>query len=71
MSGGTDTTASWLAGELAAGNLTSVEITQRHLDRIAEIDGRVHAFLHVDTEGALEQAAASDARRAEIGRAHV
>ena len=65
MSGGTDTTASWLAGELAAGNLTSVEITQRHLDRIAEIDGRVHAFLHVDTEGALEQAAASDARRAE------
>ena len=44
--------------------MTSVEVTQRHLDRIAEVDGQVHAFLHVDAEGALEQAAASDARRA-------
>ncbi|MEO6511662.1 MAG: Asp-tRNA(Asn)/Glu-tRNA(Gln) amidotransferase subunit GatA, partial [Nocardioides sp.] len=61
---GPKTTASWLAGELAAGNVTSVEVTQKHLDRIAEVDGRVHAFLHVDAEGALEQAAASDARRA-------
>jgi aspartyl-tRNA(Asn)/glutamyl-tRNA(Gln) amidotransferase subunit A len=40
-----------------------VEVTQRHLDRIAEVDGQVHAFLHVDADGALEQAAASDERR--------
>ena len=44
--------------------MTSVELTQAHLDRIAEVDDAVHAFLHVDAEGALEQARASDARRA-------
>jgi aspartyl-tRNA(Asn)/glutamyl-tRNA(Gln) amidotransferase subunit A len=64
VSGGAATTAAWLAEELADGRVTSVEVTQRHLDRIAEVDGQVHAFLHVDAEGALEQAAASDARRA-------
>ncbi len=57
------TTAAGLAAKLAAGEVTSVEITQRHLDRIAEVDDRVHAFLHVDSEGALLQAAESDARR--------
>ena len=30
-----------------------VELTQAHLDRIAEVDGAVHAFLHVDADGAL------------------
>ncbi|MCW2857668.1 MAG: gatA 2 [Marmoricola sp.] len=49
---------------LAAGETTSVELTQACLDRIAAVDGAVHAFLHVDAEGALAQAAASDARRA-------
>jgi aspartyl-tRNA(Asn)/glutamyl-tRNA(Gln) amidotransferase subunit A len=53
-----------LADALAAGETTSVELTQAHLDRIAEVDGAVHAFLHIDAEGALAQAAASDARRA-------
>ena len=56
-------TAASLADRLAAGEVTSVEVTQRHLDRIAEVDDRVHAFLHVDAEGALLQAAESDARR--------
>ena len=58
-------TAAEIADALAAGETTSVEITQAHLDRIAQVDGAVHAFLHVDAAGALEQAAASDARRAE------
>ena len=61
-------TAAQLAEALAAGETTSVELTRAHLDRIAAVDGDaergVHAFLHVDAEGALEQAAASDARRA-------
>ncbi|GAA1522927.1 Asp-tRNA(Asn)/Glu-tRNA(Gln) amidotransferase subunit GatA [Nocardioides humi] len=61
-------TAAELADLLAAGETTSVELTQIHLDRIAAVDGDaesgVHAFLHVDAEGALAQAAASDARRA-------
>jgi aspartyl-tRNA(Asn)/glutamyl-tRNA(Gln) amidotransferase subunit A len=57
-------TAAQLADALAAGETTSVEITQAHLDRIGQVDGAVHAFLHVDAEGALAQAAESDARRA-------
>ena len=57
-------TAAELADALAAGETTSVALTQAHLDRIAEVDGAVHAFLHVDAEGALAQAAESDARRA-------
>lgn len=61
-------TAAELAEALAAGETSSVELTQVHLDRIAAVDGDagsgVHAFLHVDPEGALEQARASDERRA-------
>ncbi len=57
-------TAAELADALAAGETTSVELTRAHLDRIAEVDGAVHAFLHVDADGALAQAAASDERRA-------
>jgi len=58
------TTAAELADALTAGETTSVELTQAHLDRIAAVDGPVHAFLHVDTEGALAQARAADGRRA-------
>jgi aspartyl-tRNA(Asn)/glutamyl-tRNA(Gln) amidotransferase subunit A len=57
-------TAAELAGDLASGATTSVELTQSALDRIAAVDGAVHAFLQVDTEGALAAARASDERRA-------
>ncbi|WP_030482534.1 Asp-tRNA(Asn)/Glu-tRNA(Gln) amidotransferase subunit GatA [Nocardioides aequoreus] len=60
----TTSTAAELARALAAGETTSVELTQAHLDRIEATDGAVHAFLHVDAEGALDQARASDERRA-------
>src|SRR5690242_2571304 len=60
----TRSTAAALAEGLAAGEVTSVALTEAHLDRIDEVDGAVHAFLHVDAEGALRDAAASDARRA-------
>lgn len=53
-----------LADDLASGATTSVELTRASLDRIAAVDGAVHAFLHVDAEGALAQAAAADERRA-------
>ena len=56
--------ASEMAAKLVAGETTSVALTQAHLDRIAAVDTDVHAFLFVDTEGALEQARAVDAKRA-------
>ena len=49
---------------LRSGAITSVELTQAHLDRIAEVDGVVHAFLHVNTSGALATAAEVDRLRA-------
>ena len=38
------------AAALAAGEVSAVELTQAHLDRVAVVDGAVHAFLHVDTD---------------------
>ena len=57
-------TAAQMADALAKGEITSVELTQAHLDRIAAVDGQVKAFLHLDSEGALAQAKDVDARRA-------
>lgn len=57
-------TAADLAERLAAGDVTSVDATRAHLDRIAAVDGDVHAFLHVDADAALAAAADIDARRA-------
>ena len=64
MSDLTRKTAVELSGLMASGEASSVEITQAHLDRIAATDEAVHAFLYVDTEGALAQAKAIDSRRA-------
>ena len=55
-------TAASLGARIAAGEVSAVDVTQAHLDRIAEVDGKVHAFLQVDAEGALEAARAVDAR---------
>ena len=44
------------AARIAAREVSAVEVAQAHLDRIDAVDDRVHAFLHVDREGALEQA---------------
>jgi aspartyl-tRNA(Asn)/glutamyl-tRNA(Gln) amidotransferase subunit A len=59
--------ASDLASALASGETTSVEVTRAHLDRIRAVDPAVHAFLHVDEDGAMAQAAAADERRAAGG----
>ena len=61
MSDLTRLTAVETAAAIAAGQASAVEVTQAHLDRIAAVDGAVHAFLHVDAEGALAQAARVDA----------
>jgi aspartyl-tRNA(Asn)/glutamyl-tRNA(Gln) amidotransferase subunit A len=62
--------AAHLAAQIAAGETTSVAVTQAHLDRIEAVDPEVHAFLHVDAERALARAAVIDHRIAggeEIG----
>ncbi len=61
--------AAGMVAAIEAGETSSVALTKACLDRIARVDappgGRgVHAFLQVDAEGALSQAAASDERRA-------
>ena len=58
------------AEALAKGETSSVELTQAHLDQIAAVDGDVHAFLHVDADGALATAKASDERRSQGAPAH-
>ncbi|HLU44903.1 MAG TPA: Asp-tRNA(Asn)/Glu-tRNA(Gln) amidotransferase subunit GatA [Natronosporangium sp.] len=60
----TTKTATELARLIAAGEVSAVEVTRAHLDRIAATDERVHAFLHVDTDGALAAAEQVDAARA-------
>ncbi len=54
--------ASELSEKLTAKEISSVEVTQQHLDRIAAVDGDIRAFLHV-SKAALSTAADVDARR--------
>ena len=53
-----------MAQALTKGETSSVALTQAHLDRISAVDPKVKAFLHVDKDGALAQAADVDAMRA-------
>lgn len=57
-------TAAETAEKIASGELTAVQVTEAHLARIEAVDEKVHAFLHVDREGALAQARAVDEKRA-------
>ncbi|MDR2381851.1 MAG: Asp-tRNA(Asn)/Glu-tRNA(Gln) amidotransferase subunit GatA [Bifidobacteriaceae bacterium] len=56
--------AAEMAALLASRQISSVELTQAHLDRIAEVDCAVHAFLQTLPEVALAEARAADAARA-------
>ncbi len=53
--------AATLGAQIAAKEVSSTEVTQAHLDQIAETDERFNAFLHVAAESALETAARIDA----------
>jgi aspartyl-tRNA(Asn)/glutamyl-tRNA(Gln) amidotransferase subunit A len=59
----TRATAADLASAIASGDVSSVEVTQAHLDRMTAVEPAVHAFLHVDGERALAAAARVDAAR--------
>jgi aspartyl-tRNA(Asn)/glutamyl-tRNA(Gln) amidotransferase subunit A len=51
--------------KLRAKAISAVELTQAHLDRIAAVDGAVHAYLTVTAEAALASARLADARLAQ------
>ena len=55
-------TAVDLAAKIKSRELSAVEVTRAHLDRIDEIDGEIHAFLYVDQERALASASRVDAK---------
>ena len=61
--------AAELARRIHAREVSSVEVTRAHLERIEAVDGPadsgVHAFLHLDAEGALAAAEAADRALAE------
>ncbi|WP_029137831.1 Asp-tRNA(Asn)/Glu-tRNA(Gln) amidotransferase subunit GatA [Nakamurella lactea] len=52
--------AAELASAIASREVSAVEVTRAHLDRIGAVDPDVHAFLHVSDELALAQAAEVD-----------
>ena len=56
-------TASDIRAAVAAGRVSAVEVCRAALDRIAREDPPLHAFLHVDAEGALARAAQLDRER--------
>ena len=56
-------TAAELSAALAAAEVSAAEVTLAHLDRIAAVDDRVRAFLHVAADSALAQAEGVDERR--------
>jgi aspartyl-tRNA(Asn)/glutamyl-tRNA(Gln) amidotransferase subunit A len=52
--------AAEIAEKIRSREVSAVEVAQAHLDRIAEVDESVHAFLHVGAEAALANAALVD-----------
>ena len=56
--------ASELVDLLVTKQVSSVEVTQAHIDRTAAVDGAVHSYLHTSPESALATAAEIDRKRA-------
>ncbi len=59
-----DLTAWELIARLRAREISARDVARACLDRIQQVDPQVHAFLRVDAEGAVRQAARIDERRA-------
>ena len=58
-----DLTVAELLGRLTSREISSVDVTSAYLDAIETQDDRIHAFLYVDREDALRQAAVIDEKR--------
>lgn len=58
----TDLTLTQAQAKLRAGEVTAVELTQAHLDRIQALNPRVQAFLTITSDLALDAAAQADRR---------
>jgi len=58
-----DTSLSSLAAQLAARQVSSRELAQTYLDRIAALNPAINAFITVDAEKTMAEAAAADALR--------
>ena len=56
-------TAAETAEKIASGDVSAVEVTNAHLDRIRAVDGDVRAFLTVDEDGAIACAESIDDKR--------
>jgi aspartyl-tRNA(Asn)/glutamyl-tRNA(Gln) amidotransferase subunit A len=52
-----------LVAAIRQGDISALQVAEAFLDRIAKVDGAIHAFLHVDRAAALERASDIDARR--------
>ena len=57
----TDAPIAQLSASLKAKRFSSVELTNAHLERIEALDGRLNAFITVDSERAIGDARAADA----------
>lgn len=53
-------TAAQLAQKIASREVSAVEVTKAHLAQIEKVDEQVHAFLYVNTQGALAAAEQAD-----------
>jgi aspartyl-tRNA(Asn)/glutamyl-tRNA(Gln) amidotransferase subunit A len=58
----TDLTLTAAVRALRAGDITSQELTLACLERIERLNSKLHAFLYVNRQGALEQAVVADQR---------
>ncbi|MEX0964921.1 MAG: Asp-tRNA(Asn)/Glu-tRNA(Gln) amidotransferase subunit GatA [Pseudohongiellaceae bacterium] len=59
-----NSTVAEISAALAAGDISSIEITQAYLDRIAALNGELNAYITVCAESALQQASSADEARA-------
>jgi len=64
MSAVTDWTVETLVHALARRKISPVEATRECLNRIERLDGKIHAFITVDADGALAAARALEAELA-------